>query len=344
MKTHILLAVIALAAALSCVSIVPAPAADQALIDAAKKEGSVTWYTSLIVDQIARPAAAAFEKKYGIKVDYTRADITDIALRISTEGKTGQIHADLFDGFTVGALVKGGSVKSWLPDVAQHFPKDYYDPAGHWIASDIFVLTPGYNTDLVPKGTEPKTFEDLLGPKWKGKMVWSSNNSASAAVGFVGTVLTEMGEDKGVAYLQRLAKQNIAGVGGSAREILDQVVAGEYPVALRIFDHHAAISSAKGAPVGWTALEPAMVIMNIVSLTTNSPHPNAGKLLMAFLVSEEGQKIFRDADYLPANPAVTAKDPSLTPQGGHFRATTFSPEAIDAGMPHWAGVYHRVFQ
>ena len=104
------------------------------------------------------------------------------------------------------------------------------------------------------------------------------------------------------------------------------------------------ISAAKGAPSDWIRMEPAMVMLNIVSLTAHSPHPNAGKLLFDFLESEEGQKLFRDADYLPADPAVPPRDPSLTPDSGHFRATTFSPDALDAAMPHWDDVYHRLFQ
>ena len=345
MTIDLRLTAIGLVAALAaCASVAPAAAADQALIDAAKKEGSVTWYTTLIVNQFARPAAEAFEKKYGIKVNYVRAGTGEIALRILNEARAGQVHADIFDGLRVGTLAKDGYVQSWLPDAVRHFPKDYYDPAGHWAASNIYVLTPGFNTQLVPKGTEPKTFADLLDPKWKGKMAWSSNISASSAPGFIGTVLTEMGEDKGLAYLQKLAQQNIADVGGSARKVLDEVIAGEYSIALRIFNHHAVISAAKGAPADWIRLEPAMVVLNIVSLTKNSPHPNAGKLFFDFLESEDGQKLFRDANYLPADPTVPPRVPSLTPTGGHFRATTFSPEALDAAMPHWADVYHRLFQ
>jgi len=345
MKTDLRFATIGLLAALTaCGSVAPAAAADQALIDAAKKEGHVTWYTTLIVDQFARPAAEAFEKKYGIKVDYIRAGVTDIALRIVAEGKAGQVQADIFDGLTNGTLAKGGYVQSWLPDAVQHLPKDRYDPAGLWVAANIYVLTPGFNTELVPKGTEPKTFADLLDPKWTGKMAWSSNNAASSAPGFIGSVLTEMGEDKGLAYLQKLATQNIANVGGEARQALDEVIAGEYSIALQIFNYHTVISAAQGAPSDWIRMEPAMVVLNIVSLTTHSPHPNAGKLLFDFLESEEGQKLFRDADYLPADPAVPPRDPSLTPESGHFRARTFSPEALDAAMPRWFDVYHRLFQ
>src|ERR1700677_735864 len=119
-------------------------------------------------------------------------------------------------------------------------------------------------------------------------MIWSSNISASSAPGFIGTVLTEMGEDKGLAYLQKLATQNIASTGGSARQVLDQGIAGEYAISPRIFNHHTMISAAKGAPVDWIRMEPAMVVLNIVSLIAHSPHPNAGKLLFDFLESGEG--------------------------------------------------------
>ena len=87
-----------------------------------------------------------------------------------------------------------------------------------------------------------------------------------------------------------------------------------------------------------------MVDLNIVSLTAHSPHPNAGELFLDFLESTEGQTLFRDADYLPADPAVPAKVASLTPEGGHFRARAFSPDVIDAQMPHWSEIYHRLFQ
>ena len=140
-----------------------------------------------------------------------------------------------------------------------------------------------------------------------------------------------MGEDKGLAYLQKLAKQNIANVGGSARQVLDEVIAGEYSIALQIFNHHTVISAAQGAPSDWIRMEPAMVVLNIVSLTTHSPHPNAGKLLFDFLESEEGQKLFRAADYLPADPAVPPRDPRSRPRAAISGQRTFSPDALDAG-------------
>jgi ABC-type Fe3+ transport system substrate-binding protein len=199
----------------------------------------------------------AFEKKYpGIKVRSTRANATETAVKILNESRAGRPQSDVFDGTTtVVPLKKEGYVLKWLPDAAKEYPDDVKDPEGYWIANNLFIITPGFNTSLVPKGTEPKTYQDLLNPKWRGKMAWNGFPTSSGMGGFVGTVLAEMGEEKGRAYLRELAKQNIAPLRGAAREVLDQVIAGEYAIALQIFNHHAVISAKKGAPVDWIKME-----------------------------------------------------------------------------------------
>ena len=93
----------------------------------------------------------------------------------------------------------------------------YKDPDGYWIASNLYINTPGYNTALVPKGTEPQTYQDLLDPKWHGKMAWNALPSTSGGVGFVGTVLAEMGEEKGMAYLRELRQAEGRQCGGARR-------------------------------------------------------------------------------------------------------------------------------
>ena len=212
------------------------------------------------------------------------------------------------------------------------------------MATNLYVLTPGYNTDLVPKAAAPKTYEDLLDPRWKGKIVWNTASAPSAAGGFIGVTLTAMGEEKGRAYLKELAKQNVTGIQVAARQVLDQVIAGEYAIALNIFNNHAVISAAKGAPSAWIPMNPAMAVLSVISVTKDAPHPNASKLFLEFLVSEEGQALYRDADYMPIDPAVPARDPSLRPDGERFKAITFTPEQIDANMPKWAGVFRDTFR
>ena len=231
-----------------------------------------------------------------------------------------------------------------MPEGAKHLPANAVDEAGYWVATNLYVLTPGYNTDLVPKVAVPKSYEDLLDPRWKGKIAWNTAASPSAAGGFVGVVLTSMGPEKGRAYLKELAKQNVAGIQVAARQVLDQVIAGEYAIALNIFNNHAVISAAKGAPSAWIPLNPAMAVLSVISVTKDAPHQNAGKLFLEFLISEDGQKLYRDADYMPIDPHVPARDPSLRPDGERFKALTFTPEQIDVNMPIWAGVFREFFR
>ena len=322
----------------------PAVAADQALIDAAKKEGQVTWYTVQIVNQIVLPLAQAFEKKYGIKVNYVRANSSEVVLRVMNEAAAGHVLCDVFDGSsTVPALKHRNLVLKWLPDEAKDFPPQQVDADGYWIALYLMVLTGAVNTDQVPPGTEPKSWEDFLDPKWQGKIAWSSGNETSAGSGFVGLVTREYGETKGRAYLEKLAQQNIVEVPAANRQILDQVIAGEYPIGLQISNHHVLLSAAQGAPVNWLPINPAMVSFVTASVAAGAPHPNAGKLLLDFLVSDEGQAIYRDNGYPPANPKLQTKYKALIPDGENFRGLFFTPEEIDVGLPVWYKEYKDIF-
>jgi iron(III) transport system substrate-binding protein len=153
-----------------------------------------------------------------------------------------------------------------------------------------------------------------------------------------------MGEDKGLVYLRQLNAQRVAGTNVSARQVLDQVIAGEYAIALQIFNHHAVISANKGAPVKWIPMEPATGLLSVVSIPKAAPHPNAAKLFEEFLVSPEGQKVYQSTEYLPADPDVRALTPSLKPEDGHFRSRFFTPEEIAEKMPHWQKVYDEIFR
>lgn len=343
MKYKINLGWMATAAALLVA--MPAHAADQELIDAAKKEGQLTWYTTQIVNQFAQPAARAFEKKYGIRVNYVRADSNEVTLRIQNEGKAGRVQADVFDGTgATAALKRDDLVAKYIPESAKRLPARFKDKDGYWVATNVYVLTPGYNTDLVKKGTEPRTYQDLLDPKWRGKFVWNASVTPSGSAGFVGVVLAHMGEEKGMEYLRKFAEQKVTGLHASARKVLDQVIAGEYPIALNIFNNHTVISAAKGAPVSWIPMEPALAVFSCLSLTKGAPNPNAGKLFIDFLMSEEGQKLYRDANYLPVDPKVPPKHPSLRPGDDTFEAVFKTPEEIYESLPKWGEISKDLFR
>jgi len=145
---------------------------------------------------------------------------------------------------------------------------------------------------------------------------------------FIGNVLQNMGQEKGKAYLQKLKTQNVAKTTASNRQLLDLVIAGEYPIALHIFNHHAHISKTAGAPTDWYALEPASATINTISPVTRTPHPHASMLFLDFILSEKGQKVFQSVNYLPSHPKVPAKQTDLKPGGGRFkRALYFTPDS-----------------
>ena len=312
------------------------------LIAKAKAEGTVNYYTDLIVDQLVRPLAAGFEAKYGIAVRYSRGDSQDNVLKLMNEKRAGKMSADLFS-LTSGVpeLTAAGVTRPIKADVSALLP-GFSDPQRQWVSANYYVLTPAVNTDLVPEADRPKTYDDLLDPKWKGKMVWKPNDT-SGAPGFIGNILASMGEDKGMDYLRKLKAQQIKSISASARGILDQVIAGQFPVALQIFNHHAAISAKKGAPVAWLKMQPATVTSDLVGLCSGSSHPNAADLLLTYMISEAGQKIFQKADYFPTRADVPPASPELAPSTGHFKADILSPEDVARNYNHWNEVFNQLF-
>jgi iron(III) transport system substrate-binding protein len=323
----------------------PAKAADQALIDAARKEGSVVWYTSFVEDQAARPLAAAFEKKYpGIHVQLVSGTATDLLTKLLAEARAGSVQADVHHGgSSVWPLVQAGVVVPYVAESAKAYPPELQDPQGLWTADVLYFLVPAINTDAVSAAQAPKNFQDLLDPRWKGKIAWTTQMTQGGAPGFIGTMLLDRGEQAGMAFLKQLSAQRIVNVPSNQRVVLDQVIDGEYSIALSTFINHSYISAHDGAPVRALPLDPATETLDTLFLL-KGPHPNAGKLFIDFSLSDEGQRVFRDAGYIPADPAVDALDPTMKPAGGHFRAVILTPAIVEKGLKHWIDIYNELFK
>lgn len=326
---------------------VPARADDSALIEAARKEGEVVWYTGLIVNQIVRPLIGAFEKKYAIPVRMTSVGSqAEVVLKVTNERRAGQPIADVIEGGgqMIPPLVKAGAIESYSPPWAARFIPEFKSKDGYWTAVSVNYLTAAINTDMVKPEDAPKSFADLLDPKWQGKMVWRTDLNNAGAPGFIGNVLLTQGQDAGMSYLRALAKQKIVPLTVNQRVVLDHVISGEHPLALTTFFHHSVISRAQGAPVQWVPLEPIIAVGNIVSIVKDARHPNAAKLFVDFLVSEEGQAVFREANYTPTHPDVSSKLPPLKPGGEKPKLQVITPEISAQYLPEWTKVYHEVFE
>ncbi len=320
-------------------------APDQALIDAANREGSVVWYTSLLERNLVRPMAQAFEKSYPkIKVQTVIGLQGDLLLRLLNEGKAGGARADVFQGTSiVDPLAKAGLLEAYAPPSAANYPAGFRDPDRFWTVESTLFVGATINTDMVPAADEPHDYQDLLAPKWRGRIAWIAGQTSGGPPGFIGTILLSMGQEKGMAYLRQLAAQQIANVPVNQRQLTDEVIAGQYPLALTTFTHHAQLSAGQGAPVKWLKLQPLTAILDVAVLL-KGPHPYAGKLFLDYILSPEGQELFQKAGSIPADPNIPASMPGLKPEDGHFSVELLSPPVLDKGFDSWVAVYNTLFK
>jgi ABC-type Fe3+ transport system substrate-binding protein len=297
---------------------------EQKLIEGAKKEGQVVLYSALIVNQATRPIVEKFGKKYPfVKASFWRADSEDIAQKLSAEVRANNVVADVFEGTGVGELAVGANMAlPYYTPAIEAYPAQYRDPAGMWTPTRLSYYSIAYSTRLVLPNKVPKSYEDLLDPQWKGKMAWRIG-SASGTPLFITNLRLAWGEEKAKAYFEKLKEQKIVNFGaGSARTLVDRVIAGEYAIALNIFAHHPLISKAKGAPVNSQLLDPTASTAATMGVVKGAKHPYAAMLLIDFILSKEGQEILSSAEYFPADPAV----PPLPSLAGVVPKTAGVPE------------------
>jgi ABC-type Fe3+ transport system substrate-binding protein len=317
----------------------------QALLEAgAREEGQLLWYTTLIVNQAVRPLVEGFNRKYPyIKVDHYRANSGDLVQRMANEYQARRYEVDLIDGTSSPPLMKeAGWLEPFDSPALAAYPPELKDAQGYWATTNLYFMTAGINTQMVSRAEAPKTYQDLLDPRWRGKMGWSTS-PGSGGPAFVGNILLTMGQERGMAYLEQLSRQELRNLNISARAVLDQVIAGEFPIALMIFNHHTVISAQQGAPSDWIPLEPVPALLQTIGLAKYAPHPHAAMLFLDYVLSEEGQRILQEANYLPAHPAVPASTPALKPEVSGFKVNIMSPDVLVQHDKEWDEIFHRLF-
>jgi len=333
------------AATVENVAMLKSAVRQKVLVEGARKEGKISFYTGLIVDQVVRPLKDAFEKDYPfLQVDFFRGNSENIAQRVLLEHQAKRYDVDVISGSAATTIVQqaGYMQRFYSPHLAE-YPAELKDSKGFWGSTNVYFMTLGYNTRNVKANELPKSYEDLLNPRWKGQMMWSTSRG-SGAPQFIGNILLTMGQEKGKAYLQRLKGQNIVKSTASARQILDLVIAGEYPIAIQIFNHHAYISKTAGAPVEWQPLEPVTATINTIGLAGQAPHPHAAMLFLDFLLSKKGQKVVQLSNYLPSHPEMPALQKDLKPGGGRFtKANYLSPEVLYDKGNEWVDYFQNQF-
>jgi ABC-type Fe3+ transport system substrate-binding protein len=319
----------------------------QRILAGAKREAKVVFYSGMIENQALRPMADAFHKKYPfVTVEYWRGDSRGLVQKALTERRARRIIGDILES-TGGAevLIKAGAVQPFATPSTAGFPANYLDPNGMWAASRLDYFGMAYNTRQVSAAEVPKTYDDLLNPKWKGAIAWRADSEVGADL-FIAGVMREMGKTKGEEYLKKLAAQNIVNYAGSARALVDRVGEGEYRIALEIYAHHPLISKAKGAPLDTQMLDPVPSALSTIQLAKDAPHPNAAMLFIDFALSKEGQEVLRAAQYLSPNPQVDT-DPSLRkiiPRLNGLKETVFTPELMFQSRNEANALFNKYFR
>lgn len=260
------------------------------LLEGAKKEGELELYTNPTGD-ITDAIVAAFEKKYpDIKIKVTQGDSSDLARRISEESSGGRHTVDIIETTTgaLGALGDAGLLSKFTSPEEGAYAADAV--RDHYVGVRESYLGLGYNTKLVAATDVPRTVEDLLNPRWKGKIVLPT--SATGVRWIAALELT-----KGKEFVQQMSKQDIRGQNVSGRALADLIVSGEVALSPTIYNSHVSVSQAKGAPIAWQPVEPVIAVPTALALAVNAPHPNAAMLYVDFALSKEGQEIYRSKGY-----------------------------------------------
>jgi iron(III) transport system substrate-binding protein len=271
----------------------PAPSpTTPALVAAATKEGLVTFYTSMDL-QVAETLAKAFQDKYaGVTVQVERSGAERIYQRITQEYDSKIHNVDVVDSSDAANLVdykQRGWLVAYVPGDLAKWPANQKDPDGYFAANRATLSVMGYNTKLIQPSDAPKSYADLLDPKWKSKIV-------KAHPSYSGNIMTatyELSKAPGLGwpYLQKLSKQDIMQV-QSSTEPPKKLALGERPVMFDGNEYNALLLIDDGAPVAIVyPAEGTPLIAGASGLMKDAPHPNAARLFINYLFSTEAQQL-----------------------------------------------------
>lgn len=321
------------------------PDREQRLFEGARKEGQVMVYSSMIADQALRPLIDGFQKKYPfMKPQYVRDDPPQQLQKMMAEARSGHMVADVLESTSLEVPIRAANINQpfWSPEIEAYAP-ERRDPQNFWAPTRFSYLGACYNTNLVKPADLPKSFDDYLDPKWKGRTVWSG--TVIGAMLFITGVRNFMGEEKGRGYLEKLAKNDIVTIPSANRVIVDRVMAGEYALCLDAFLHHPIISARKGAPVAPLPLEPVLTVVSSVMLPKAPPHPYSAMLFIDYLLSKDGQQRLRDAEYFPARldvPALPELD-KIVPHKIGLKENFIDPVKINKELAKSRAIYQELF-
>ncbi len=312
------------------------------LVAAARKEGKVVWYTSAEV-QVAERIAKAFEAAYsGIAIRVERTGAERQFQRIAQERASRVYAVDVVNSSDAAHFVawkRDDVLAPYVPeDVAKFYPAEHKDPDGLFATFRLYLSVIGYNTNLVKAEDGPKSFADLLDPKWKGKIV-------KAHPGYSGGIMTatfQMARDLGWDYFEKLAQQNVMQV-QSAADPPRKLARGERAVMADGADQQIFLLKDAGQPVEIVyPAEGAPLVVGPNGIFKSAPNPNAARLLQSWLLSVEAQQLVMDLAYRSVHPHAKER-PGRTPLRD-IKTMKDDPVAVEKESDAVKARYARIFR
>jgi iron(III) transport system substrate-binding protein len=306
------------------------PDRTQRLIAGAKREGTVTLYSSAtLADQSA--ILRAFQAKYGIKVQQWRGSSEDIRNRALTEYAGGRFDADLAEtaGSEMEIMVREQLLQAVSTPAAAALIPQAMMPHHGWIATRLSVFVGAYNTNIIKAADVPKGYEDLRDPKWKGKLGIEVDdaNWFLAVVGF-------LGEQKGLRLFHDIVATNGISIRKGHTLLANFVGSGEVPLALTAYSYRVEqMKNIEGAPVELLYLPPVVALPTGAGVLKKAPHPYAALLLLDFYLTD-AQKILADREAVPTDPRAKALPKDLI--------FVDLPKFLDEGEK-WAKLFQETF-
>ena len=289
-------------AALLLVSVVLTAQAPAGLVDRAKREGTLTLYTSLAPTE-SQPLAEAFEKKYGVKVQLWRAQSAEVVQRVITEAKGRRFAVDVVE--TNGPEMEMIAREKLLGELHSAYVADLPANAipAHrtWFPDRMNYFVVGYNTAKVKRADIPATYEGFTDPKWKGRIALEASDSE-----WMATLIKTSPGNKGADLVRKIAALQPSLRKGHVL-LASLVAAGDVPVGLAMYNSNVETLKRKGAPIDYVPVQPVVARPQGIGVARSAPHPNAAILFAEFVLSPYGQQLFESMGRVPASTKIKSE-------------------------------------
>lgn len=278
------------------------------LIRGAEEEGKVTFYTSTAPEDI-QSLLLAFGMRYPfIRTEMVRDKGTVLRERVTQEYRDGGSLADVIElsDMNLAKLKERRLLCPYVSPEAAPYPSELRESEGFWVAEQKNLLVLAWNTSRVEEALVPHRYEGLLDPRLKGKITVESYDAT-----WMAALMIHWGEKKGIDFFRSLGSQ-VGSLRTGHQIIAEQIAAGSLVLSPTIHSNNSEWLKQRGLPIDWCPLEPVVIELVGVALPADPPHPHAALLLIDFILSPEGQKIYRLWKRVPCHPAVEADPPYMS--------------------------------